>query len=507
MEPSGWPRPNAIGTLVALLVIFLVGAGVATLTEIERSKARTHDDGVTVGEINPEAAMVGRILGAVLESSEMRDAVLGGGVNDVTAEWGNGPLAMRLARAIMYEIDGDPEAALAAFDECAVAADEHGLTEQAAPMLRVVASLLRESAQRRLAAATDAAAIEFEQQTIESLERWSPPSAEDVADAQERLGSMLTLGQALAGHDPDAARKVEREGWTALAVLGAFVVWAAAAFIGGVVTLIILIVLATNGRLRSGTGPGRPETAVLLEVFALHMVLLVAVGAGSELMGDKLGGGADHGRIDATTLMLLFAILGQVFTVAIPLFWWRFRKGAWSTLRESAGLHFRGGVVRLTGIGLLGYMIGVVLAVGGFIVSWIIGALLGIEKFGSPSHPVQEALSEGGALGAFVVFLLGAVIAPITEEIFFRGAFYRGLRDRLGPTGSALVAGSIGAMLVSTLYFGAIHPQGLLFAPVLAGLGVGFCLVREWTGSAYPGMVAHALNNAIMLALAFTLLG
>jgi membrane protease YdiL (CAAX protease family) len=49
--------------------------------------------------------------------------------------------------------------------------------------------------------------------------------------------------------------------------------------------------------------------------------------------------------------------------------------------------------------------------------------------------------------------------------------------------------------------FAAIHPQGVLAVPALAGVSLGFCITREWSGSVYPGMVAHGVHNGILLAL------
>jgi uncharacterized protein len=81
----------------------------------------------------------------------------------------------------------------------------------------------------------------------------------------------------------------------------------------------------------------------------------------------------------------------------------------------------------------------------------------------------------------------------VAEEFFFRGFFYRALRSRY----SVLVA-----VLIDGLVFGIIHYQGdgaegLLIVPPLAGLGIMFCLVLERTGSLYPVIALHALNNAL----------
>jgi CAAX protease family protein len=90
------------------------------------------------------------------------------------------------------------------------------------------------------------------------------------------------------------------------------------------------------------------------------------------------------------------------------------------------------------------------------------------------------------AAAAFAVI----VVAPTCEEIFFRGFFYRALRTRMGVALAAIVDGCV---------FGAIHavgsPASLL--PILALLGVIFCLVYERTGTIFATIALHSLNNTI----------
>ncbi|MBA2505865.1 MAG: CPBP family intramembrane metalloprotease [Thermoleophilaceae bacterium] len=93
---------------------------------------------------------------------------------------------------------------------------------------------------------------------------------------------------------------------------------------------------------------------------------------------------------------------------------------------------------------------------------------------------------------AFVIIWL----APITEEIFFRGFFYRALRNRFAVWSAALIDGIV---------FGAIHFTGsdtLEILPILAVLGIVFCLVYEKTGSIYPVIALHCFNNTLAFMVA-----
>jgi uncharacterized protein len=86
-----------------------------------------------------------------------------------------------------------------------------------------------------------------------------------------------------------------------------------------------------------------------------------------------------------------------------------------------------------------------------------------------------------------------AVVAPIVEELTYRGLGYSLLADY----------GRWTAIVVTALLFGLSH--GLVQAlPVLVAFGVGLAWLRSRTDSVYPGMLVHATFNALALALAVT---
>jgi len=58
----------------------------------------------------------------------------------------------------------------------------------------------------------------------------------------------------------------------------------------------------------------------------------------------------------------------------------------------------------------------------------------------------------------------------------------------------------LSAIITSSL-FAILHPQGLLAAPAIIGIGLALVFMREWRKSLVPSMVAHGLNNGIMLLL------
>jgi uncharacterized protein len=114
------------------------------------------------------------------------------------------------------------------------------------------------------------------------------------------------------------------------------------------------------------------------------------------------------------------------------------------------------------------------------------------------AHPSKEKLLEtlGTNEGTALLLLsagLTCVVAPICEEFLFRGFIFTALRNWSGTFPAALITG---------LVFGAVHAgsaPALDLVP-LAALGFGLCLLYRYTGSLYPCIVAHSLNNSIAFA-------
>jgi membrane protease YdiL (CAAX protease family) len=107
-------------------------------------------------------------------------------------------------------------------------------------------------------------------------------------------------------------------------------------------------------------------------------------------------------------------------------------------------------------------------------------------------NPQIEAITGGGALSPrdlVLLMVLIAVVAPLAEEIFFRGMLYPLLRQRwsMWP-----------AIVVNGLLFSLIH----VLPPLLPGLfivGMVLAWVRERSGSLIPGILLHALQNGVVL--------
>lgn len=98
-----------------------------------------------------------------------------------------------------------------------------------------------------------------------------------------------------------------------------------------------------------------------------------------------------------------------------------------------------------------------------------------------------------GMKGLVFALVLGAIVAPVVEEIFFRGFLFAAIRK----THSFWIAASI-----SGLIFGTVHlvPDAIVS---LGAAGFLWAWLRERTGSIWPCIAAHVVNNAIYFTMRF----
>ncbi len=147
-------------------------------------------------------------------------------------------------------------------------------------------------------------------------------------------------------------------------------------------------------------------------------------------------------------------------------------------------------------LGLRGFSvpIGCTMSAALLIASYVVRFIYGLIIYALGVRiPPQEVLMRLDLEGAGIVWTLAvvAVLAPVAEEVFFRGFLYGGLRRRVGVGA---------AMLLSTVFFTALHLSIGLFIPILV-LGLFLAWLYEHTGSLYPGILLHAANNALALLL------
>ena len=102
--------------------------------------------------------------------------------------------------------------------------------------------------------------------------------------------------------------------------------------------------------------------------------------------------------------------------------------------------------------------------------------------------PQSATMFPRSALGLAASLAFGAFAVPIAEEFLFRGILYRWLRDRWSVTP---------AMVGSALLFALLHPPAAGAAPVIFVMGLALAYLFQRTGSLWPSMVLHGVNNAV----------
>jgi membrane protease YdiL (CAAX protease family) len=86
-----------------------------------------------------------------------------------------------------------------------------------------------------------------------------------------------------------------------------------------------------------------------------------------------------------------------------------------------------------------------------------------------------------------VIWMAGAVLAPLSEEVFFRGLIFGSYYRTKGP---------LVAYAVSATVFALLHLNLPAIAPILV-LGLGLAWLYRLTGSLTPCIIAHGCNNGL----------
>ena len=149
------------------------------------------------------------------------------------------------------------------------------------------------------------------------------------------------------------------------------------------------------------------------------------------------------------------------------------------------------------------------LAPVGFIVYVILAAILTATFFGVFSQLDASQAQDVGfdtfitGFDRVLAFITLVVMAPIAEEIIFRGWLYGKMREKLSEKVSN-VAGMVISILLVSLLFGLVHMQWNVGVNVFA-LSVVLCGLREITGTIYAGILLHMLKNGIAFYMLYVL--
>lgn len=129
---------------------------------------------------------------------------------------------------------------------------------------------------------------------------------------------------------------------------------------------------------------------------------------------------------------------------------------------------------------------------GGVALAFLVALIAGLLHTPQVSTPIDLFSSSSLTLALFAVF--AAVIAPVTEELFFRG-FLQPLFSRTFGVAAGIV--------ITALIFGALHaPEyswAWQYASAVAFAGAVFGWVRYRANSIIPSTIMHGCYNSVFL--------
>ena len=187
--------------------------------------------------------------------------------------------------------------------------------------------------------------------------------------------------------------------------------------------------------------------------------------------------------VNAIYQVIVYA-LALLVTIGLP---WKILKR--KTTRDELGLR---GLPTWTDL---------LLAPIGFIVTIILSAALTAVMMALlPGIEWEQAQNVGynkntlyQARDFILAFTCLVVLAPVCEEIIFRGWLYGKLRFRMP---------AVPAILITSLLFGIVHGQWNVGVTVFA-MSIGMCVMRELTGTIWGGILLHMIKNGLAFYFLF----
>jgi membrane protease YdiL (CAAX protease family) len=227
--------------------------------------------------------------------------------------------------------------------------------------------------------------------------------------------------------------------------------------------------------------PWKPERAVL-------MLLGTVVFFGwISLAGGAVQHYSDKGKLDENSLAYLVIVTmslhGSILLATAVALWWF--HVSWN---EAFGFA-SGGAGRAM---VLGALAGLVFLPVGWTLQFLSGEVLNLMHRDVPVQEAVQTMQKADTLDSRVYFVVFSIlIAPVAEEILFRGVLYPAIKQ-FGFPRSALWG--------TAVLFAAIHVNVPIFLPLLA-LGLALALLYEATNNLLATITAHGLFNAVNIVV------
>ncbi len=158
------------------------------------------------------------------------------------------------------------------------------------------------------------------------------------------------------------------------------------------------------------------------------------------------------------------------------------------------------------GLSMKNWLRGVFLGIAGYItilplfllIVLLITRVSGYFDYQPPVHPLVNIFFKEAnpfILGGFIV--LAALVAPVIEEIVFRGFIYSAVRKRAGVTL---------AIIVTSALFSLLHMSIFSFLPIFF-LGIVLAYLYEKTGLLISSITLHVIHNSLLISMVLLMRG
>lgn len=126
-------------------------------------------------------------------------------------------------------------------------------------------------------------------------------------------------------------------------------------------------------------------------------------------------------------------------------------------------------------------------------VSWLLVEILLLRITDAAALGMEDALRPEFLDRNFAVvngFVLAVFLAPVCEEMIFRGFLFGGLSARFGGIPSAILTSAV---------FALVHGYSVVGLIATFGYGLVFCWMFARSGSLWPGILTHGIFNFVVL--------
>lgn len=147
--------------------------------------------------------------------------------------------------------------------------------------------------------------------------------------------------------------------------------------------------------------------------------------------------------------------------------------------------------VRFSKFNSLSLGLGCGLLVGAYLLVLLHNVILVALGVDTQGQEILDLFNQLDSPGWFI--FMGAIFAPLVEEIFFRGFLFQGFRQKYGW--------KIGIVL-SSFVFAAAHLDPVAFIPTFV-LGAALAYLYHRSNSIWPGVILHFSVNAVGLLGAY----